>query len=144
MRTRRLSALASLAAAVALGGLALNPVVGMAEPGPADGSNGSLTIDERASMSENGQEVQVSGTYSCAQGSAILVVGVLQGVNSEKRIFGHERNEVSCPAESQKWTMNVPPADTALPFEAGTAQVSVTMKIDKKKTRSHREVQISK
>jgi hypothetical protein len=142
MRTRRLSALASLAAAVALGGLALNPMVGMAEP--ADGNSGSLTIDERATMTENGQEVQVSGTYSCAQGSAFLVVGVLQGVNSEKRVFGHERNEVSCPAETQKWTMNVPSADTAVPFEAGTAQVSVTMKIDKKKTRSHREVQISK
>lgn len=144
MRTRRLSALVSLAAAVALGGLALNPMVGMATA--AEGNNASLTIDERATMGENGQEVQVSGTYSCGQGnSAVLVVAVLQSANnSEKRIFGHERDEVPCPADTQKWTMNVSSADSTVPFEAGTAQVSVTMKIDNKKTRSHREIQISR
>jgi hypothetical protein len=143
MRTRQLSALASLAAAVALGGLTLNPMVGIAEP--ADGNAGTLTIDEKATMSENGHEVQVSGTYSCGQGNgAVLVLGVLQGVNSEKRIFGHERDDVSCPADSQKWTMNVSSADASVPFEAGNAQVSVTMKIDKKRTRFHREVQISR
>jgi hypothetical protein len=132
-----MAALASLAAAVALGGVAVNPVVGMAM---ADGAGASMTIDDKATLQEDGQGVELSGTYSCSQqATAVVVLYVLQNSGGGEAVGG-DKSEVSCPAQNQKWTMKVHANDSN--FASGVAQAAGTLKIDVQRVRSYRNVQI--
>lgn len=143
MRTRRMAALASLAAAVALGSVAVNPAVGVAEP--AEGASSmTLSIDENATLLDGGQDVQVSGKYSCAQKSgATISVNVFQGLSRDGIVFGSENSDAACPAENKDWTMKVHSLEGSSHFQAGTAKVSGNLVVEHERTHSHRKVQIT-
>jgi hypothetical protein len=71
MRTRRMAALASLAAAVALGSVALNPAVGAAEA--ANGTPRNVATDEKAvvnaaAVTEDTTEIEQPSNVTFANG----------------------------------------------------------------------------